>query len=199
MDRRCALINMAIILALFGVAIILKRKSWETGELQQLCFWRKARPILDQFFAARDAATEEAKDTIVMALITLTTAALVGTVWLIRRRRQQETEDSDLQTGDSHVVHMVHPGYHRYGARLGLTMPPWAGVLLTPYTEVCKRVQGAMEERRKRLAEKEVRLEATQKEVQEDDQEEDSEDDEDGFRGCRMSAPHTRLNYWADN
>ena len=195
MDKRCALINVAIILALFGVAIILKHKSWETGELQQLCFWGQERPILDQFFAARDAA----RGTIVMALVTLTTAALVGTVRLIRRRMQQETGDSGLQTGDSHVVHMVHPGYHRYGARLGLTMPPWAGVLLTPYTEVCKRVQGAMEERRKRLAEKEVRLEATQKEVQEDDQEEDSEDDEDGFRGCRMSAPHTRLNYWADN
>ena len=112
MDRRCALINMAIILALCGMAIILKHKSEEEGGFQQICFWKTERPILEQFFAARDAATEGAKDTIVMALVTLTAAALVGTVWLIRRRRQQGAGDSDPQREDSHVVHMVHPGYH---------------------------------------------------------------------------------------
>ena len=199
MDRRCALINMAIILALFGVAIILKHKSWEKGGFPQICFWKTERPILEQFFAARDAATEGAKDTIVMALVTLTAAALVGTVWLIRRRRQQGAGDSDPQREDSHVVHMVHPGYHRYGAILRLTMPPWVEVLLTPYTETCKRLQGTMEECRRRMATREAKTGTTQKEDQEDDPEEDPEDDEDGFRGCRMSAPHTRLNYWADN
>ena len=195
MDRRCALINMAIILALFGVAIILKHKSWEKGGFPQICFWKTERPILEQFFAASDAATEGAKDTIVMALITLTAAALVGTVWLIRRRRQRGAGGSDPQREDSHVVHMVHPGYHRYGAILRLTMPPWMEVLLTPY----KRLQGTMEEYRRRMAAREAKTGTTQKEDQEDDPEEDPEDDEDGFRGCRMSAPHTRLNYWADN
>ena len=195
MDRRCALINMAIILALCGMAIILKHKSGEKGGFQQICFWKTERPILEQFFAARDAATEAAKDTIGMALITLTAAALVGTVWLIRRHRQRGAGGSDPQREDSHVVHMVHPGYHRYGAMLRLTMPPWMEVLLMPY----KRLQETMEERRRRMAAKESKTGATQKEDQEDDPEEDPEDDEDGFRGCRMSAPHTRLNYWADN
>ena len=74
-------------------------------------------------------------------------------------------------------------------------MPPWMEVLLTPY----KRLQETMEERRRRMAAKEAKTGTTQKEDQEDDPEEDPEDDEDGFRGCRMSAPHTRLNYWADN
>ena len=195
MDRRCALINMAIILALCGMAIILKHKSEEEGGFQQICFWKTERPILEQFFAARDAATKAAEDTIGMALITLTAAALVGTVWLIRRHRQRGDGGSDPQREDSHVVHMVHPGYHRYGAILRLTMPPWMEVLLTPY----RRLQGTMEERRRRMAAKEAKTGATQKEDQEDDPEEDPEDDEDGFRGCRMSAPHTRLNYWADN
>ena len=62
-----------------------------------------------------------------------------------RKRREQEDMTFDLQPGDSHVVHMVHPAYHRYGARIELAVPPWSEVLLMPYKAARKQVRRMIE------------------------------------------------------